>query len=49
MYVYDYNAILTTAIKNTIKKEMIWAFTELPEGLKSYKINPGFHFMKNES
>ena len=49
MYVYDYNIILTSAIKNIGDKEMIWAFTEITEYLKIREINPGSHFMDNEA
>ena len=49
MYVYDYNAILTTAMKNRRNKEIIRTFTELIEDLKSPRINPVFHFMDNEA
>ena len=48
MYVYDCNAILTTAAKNRSDKEMIIAFTSLTEYLKIRGINQGFHFMENE-
>ena len=48
MYVYDCNAILTTAMKNISDKEMIIAFASLTEDLKIRGINPGFHFMDNE-
>ena len=41
MYVYGCNATLTTAMKNRSDKEMIRAFTELTEDLKSRRINPG--------
>ena len=47
MYVYDFNAILTTAMKNRSDKCMILAFIELTEDVKSRGINPGFHFMDN--
>ena len=40
MYVYDFNAILETPTKNKSDKEMIRAFTELTEDLKSCGINP---------
>ena len=40
MYVYDFNAILETTTKNKSDKEMIRAFTELTEDLKSCGINP---------
>ena len=45
MYVYDCNAILTTAMKNRSDKCMILAFIELTEDVKSRGINPGFHFI----
>ena len=48
MYVYDFNAILSTAIKNISYKEMIRAFTYWTEGLKIRVIHPGFHFMDNK-
>ena len=48
-YVYDCNAILTTAMKNRSDKETIRDFTSLTEDLKSRGINPGFHFMENEA
>ena len=47
MYVYDYNAILTTAMKNRSNKLMIKSFKDLTEALKKRGINPGFHFMDN--
>ena len=49
MYVYDCNAILTTAMNNRGDKGMIRAFTSLTEDLKIWGINPGFHFMDNEA
>ena len=49
MYLYGCNSILTTAINNRSDNEMIQAFTELTEYLKSCVINPGFHFMYNEA
>ena len=49
IYVYDYNTILSMAMKNRSDKEMIPAFTELTEDIKSIAINPGFHFMDNET
>ena len=49
MYIYGCNAILTTAMNNIIDKEMIQEFTELTEDLKIRRINPGFHFMDNET
>ena len=49
MYVHDCNAILTTATKNRIDKEMIRYFTSLIEDLKIGVINPWFHFMDNEA
>ena len=49
MYVYDCNAILTTAMKNISDKDMIRAFTSLTEYLKSQGFNPGFNFMDNEA
>ena len=49
MYVYDCNAILTTATKNISDKEMIRSFASLTEELKIRGINPGFHFMDNEA
>ena len=47
MHVYDYNAILATATKNIIDKDMIRDFTSLTEDLKFFGINPGFHFIDN--
>ena len=38
MYVYYCNAIVTTATKNRNDKEMIRAFTELTEDLKSVEL-----------
>ena len=35
MYVYEFNAILTTAMNNISYKEIIRAFTSLTEDLKS--------------
>ena len=49
MYVYNWNAILTTSIKNRSNKEMIQTFTEITEDLRSHEINPGLHFMYNEA
>ena len=49
MYVYDCNAILTTAIKNRSDKETIRTFTELIGDLLRCGINPGFHLMDNEA
>ena len=49
MYVYDFNVILTTTMKNRSNKEIIWVFTELTKDLKSRGINPGFNFKDNES
>ena len=49
MYIYGCNAILTTSMNNIIDKEMIQEFTELTEDLKIRRINPGFHFMDNET
>ena len=49
MYVYDCNAILTTAINIRSDKEMMQAFTELNEDLKSCGINTDFHFIDNEA
>ena len=48
MYVYDYNVILITAIKNRSYKDRIINFTYLTEDLKVQGIHPGFHFMDNE-
>ena len=48
MYMYICNYILTTAIKNRSDKEIIWTLKKLTEELKSFRINPGFHFMDNE-
>ena len=47
MYIYDYNGILTTYTKNRSEKEMIRAFIELIEVLKTRGINPESHFMAN--
>ena len=49
MYMYDCNAILTTAMNNWGDKETIRAFTSIPEDLKSLVINPGFHFMDKKA
>ena len=49
MYVYDCNDILNTSTKNRSDKEMIQAFTELTEDLKTREINPGFYLMDNEA
>ena len=49
MYVYDYNYIITTAMNNISYKELVRAFTELTEDLKSHGINSVFHFMEDES
>ena len=48
MYLYYFNSILTTAMKNRSYKEMIQAFTELTEYFKSRRINPIFYLMNNE-
>ena len=48
MYLYDCNAILTTATKNRSDKEMIRAFKDLTEDLKILGTKPGFHFIDNE-
>ena len=47
MYVYECNAILTTAMKNRSDKEIIRVFASLTEDFKIRGINPGFHFMDN--
>ena len=49
MYVYNCNAILTTAMKNISNKEIIRSLTDLTEDLKCHGINPGFHFIDNEA
>ena len=49
MYVYDYNCILTTSMKNRSDKDMIISFTSLTEDLKIRGIHPGFHFTDNEA
>ena len=49
MYLYDCNAILTTAMNNINDREMIRDFTSLTEDLKSRGIHPSFHFMDNEA
>ena len=49
MYVYYCNSVLTAAIYNRSDKEMIQAFKELTEYLKSRRINPVFHLMDNEA
>ena len=49
MYVYDFNAVLATAIKNRSDKDMIRAFTSLTEYLKTQGIHPGIQFMDNEA
>ena len=49
MYVYDCNAILTTATKNRSENEMIRDFTSLTEDLKIRGFHPGFHFMDKEA
>ena len=48
-YVYDFNTILTTEMKNKSDKEMIRAFTELPKDFKIRGINSGFHLMDDEA
>ena len=40
---------MTTATKNISDKEMIRDFTKLTTDLKIHRINPGFHFLDNES
>ena len=40
MYVYDYNAILMTAMKNISDKEIIQALKKLTEDVKIHGINP---------
>ena len=45
MYVYGFNAILATAMKNRRDKEMIWAFIQITTDLKIHGIDPGLHFM----
>ena len=49
IYVYNFNGILTTKMKNRGDKEVIRAFTSLTEDLKSQVIYPGFHFMDNKA
>ena len=49
MYLYVFNVILTTAMKNRSDKEMMRAFIEFTEDLKRGVINPGFRFMDNEA
>ena len=49
MYVYDCNAILTTAMKNISDKEIVWEFTELTEDFKIRMVNSVFHFMYAEA
>ena len=49
MYVYEFNAILTTAMNKRREREMISAFTYLTEDFKSRGIHPGFHLMENEA
>ena len=49
MYVYYFNSILTTSMKNRSDKEIILDFTSLTEYLKSGGIHPGFHFIENEA
>ena len=49
IYVYECNAILTTAMKNRSDKDMIIAFTYLTEDLKIRGIHPSFHFMDNKA
>ena len=49
MYVCDFNAILTTEMKNISDKYMIRAFIELTEDLKSQGIHPGFHSIDNDA
>ena len=49
MYVYGFNAILATAMKNRRDKEMIWAFIQITTDLKIHGIDPGFHFMDKKS
>ena len=48
MYVYDFNAILTTTMNNRSDKEMIRAFISLTEDLKIRGIHPGFHLIDNK-
>ena len=47
MYVYDFNAILTTPTKKISDKDMIHDFTELITDLKIRVIDPGLHIMNN--
>ena len=49
IYVYDCNAIITTATKHRSYNEMIRDFTELTEDLKNRGIKPGLHFKENEA
>ena len=49
MYVYECNAILTTAKENMSDKEAIKTFKILTEDFKSRWIYPGFHFMDKEA
>ena len=49
VYVYYFSAILTKKMNNRSDKKMIRVFTELTEYFKKRGINPGFHFVYNES
>ena len=49
MYVYDYNAILTTVMKIRSDREVIRFFTYLTEDLKIHGIDPCFNFMNNDA
>ena len=49
MYVYDFIAILETAMKNRSDMGTIQAFTELTIDLRIRGINPGLYFMYNEA
>ena len=43
IYVYHFNSILKTVIKNRSEKEMIRAFKYLTTDFKNHGIDPGFH------
>ena len=49
MYVYIFNGILMMEMKNRSDKEMIRDFIEVSTDLKIREINPGYHFIYNES
>ena len=49
MYVYDFNAILTTEMKNRSDNDTIRAFKSLTEDLQIQGIHPGFYFTNNKT